>query len=78
MFLAIHNFRTNFRNFLSLFFLYLHKKWRDGPSYGGKWLLNRILHTAGICQLPNTRMNAFKESSIIMFLVLSAVKELLQ
>ena len=46
-------------------------------SCGEKWLLKRILHTARIYFYFLLEWIHLKESSIIMFLVLSAVKELL-
>ena len=47
------------------------KNGRDGASCGGKWLLNRILHTAGIYSYLTYERIHLKESSVIMFLVVS-------
>ena len=60
----------------SLFFGYLYKNGREGASCGEKWLLNRILHTVGICKCLIYGI-IHLICSIIKFLVLLAVKELL-
>ena len=60
----------------SLFFGYLYKNGREGASCGEKWLLNRILHTAGICKYLIYGI-IHLICSIIKFLVLLAVKQLL-
>ena len=49
----------------------------EGASCGEKRLLKRILHTAGIYYHLILEWIHLKESSIIMLLVLLAVKELL-
>ena len=74
---SVLSIRQPLKNFLSLLFWYLYKKGKDGPSCGEKWFLNRTLHTAGIYNYFTYEWIHLKESSIIMFLVLSAVTELL-
>ena len=70
-------FPKTLKNFLSLFFGYLYENGTEGASYKDKCLFKRILNTAAIYCYLILEWVRFKESSIAMFLVLSAVKELL-
>ena len=70
-------FSKTLKNFLVLSFLYLYKNGTERASCEKKWLLNRVLHTARICNHLIYEWIHLKESSIMMFLVLTSVKELL-
>ena len=50
----------------------------EGACCEERWLLNRILHTAGIYNYLIYEWIHLKESNIVMFLVLLTAKELLQ
>ena len=63
--------------FISLFFGYLYESGTEGVSYKGKCLFKKILNTAAIYYYLILEWVHLKESSIVMFLVLSAVEELL-
>ena len=65
------------KNILSLFFGYLYENGTEGASCRDKYLFKRILNTAGIYYYLILKWVHSKERSIIMFLVVSAVKELL-
>ena len=81
VYLAALKLTRNFQNLWTTCYLYsfgyLYKSGRKGASSTEKWLVNRILHTAGIYNYLIYNWIRLKETSIIMFLVLSAVKELL-
>ena len=83
MYLAIYlnseGISENFEElFISIFWIFL-KNGTKGAFCEEKRLLKRILHSTYSWNLllPNIRMDTFEESGIIMFFVLSAVKELL-
>ena len=63
-------------NVLSLFFRYLYENGTEEASYRDKCLFKRILNTAGIYYYLILEWVHSKESSVMMFLVLSAVEEL--
>ena len=68
-----------FENFEELFisiFGYLYENGTEGASYKDKFLFKRILNTAAIYYYLIIEWVHFKESSIVMFLVLSTVEEL--
>ena len=65
------------KNILSPFFGYLHENGTKGASCRDKCLFRRILNTAEIYYYLILEWVYLKERSIVMFLVLSAVEELL-